>query len=720
MDEDNIKIDEETGEEIPQDDPIEIEEDYTELEGATVIIDDGSDLQVDTLYKTAVSEKEQFNNAKDTLKSKILGIIKSGEITANDAQELENLKDQFTESYNIMKGLGNGSEYYTSNTNENITTNYLTVEKMLEVLTRDSNFLYVDDDGQVMLNGEAMPKIKLVEAEIEKLFADYAEINTLVAGKASIEELEAVNAKIENIEVGDIDAVKADIENLKVNKANITDLNATNADIENLKSTKASITDLNAANGKITNLETNLADINTLVNGHLTSDNIQSLHLTVSNTTIDNALIKDAMIDTVSANKLTAGSINTNKVLITSEDGSMTLSGSLQQFKDSEGNVRIQIGKDTSGDFTFALYGADGQGQLINQNGITASAISDGLIVNSMVADDAAIAGSKLDINSVIRTINEDGSETLNSSKVKFSDTNQTLDVAFSNLKTTVDNINTSTGDISGLKEQVETNTTNIGIAQGQISTLIDNTTITKEDGTTTQLKDAYNATVDTVNSHTTKIGSLESNYNKVTGDLESVTSKQATLESDLSGFKTSVSETYTTKTEHSELQEYTDTSISNTENALNANITGAVNDAKKEVLESFNNDYVPNNTFTEYQKVVASSFEQTNSDMEMKFTTSSEGIKQVGDNLEAYKEAVSTNIRFSNDGIEIGKSDSPFDVSITNEKMSFNENGNEVAYISNQEMKITDAVVNTSLRIGKYKFVPRANGNLSFTWVDK
>lgn len=68
-------------------------------------------------------------------------------------------------------------------------------------------------------------------------------------------------------------------------------------------------------------------------------------------------------------------------------------------------------------------------------------------------------------------------------------------------------------GDLSSVIEQVSTNTTNIGIAQGQISTLIDNTTITKQDGTVTQLKDEYNKTKDTVNEHSVTIGKLETNY---------------------------------------------------------------------------------------------------------------------------------------------------------------------------------------------------------------
>ena len=336
--------------------------------------------------------------------------------------------------------------------------------------------------------------------KVNKLEEDMLQVDKLIADKANIKDLEAINATIKNLKAKD-----AEIENLVANKANIKDLDAINADIKSLKADKA----------RIDVLETKYADINTLVNGHLTSENIQSLHLTAANTTIENALIKDAMIDTISASKINTGIINTNNVSIQSDDGSMLLQGNLQQFKDKDGKVRIQIGKDATGNFTFVLYDATGKGQLINQNGIQSSdAIKDGLIVDSKVADNANINGSKLDISSVISNINNNTS-TIKASHIKFDDTGQTLDISFNQLKKTVDTIKDITidGDLSSVIEQVSTNTTNIGIAQGQISTLIDNTTITKQDGTVTQLKDEYNKTKDTVNEHSVTIGKLETNY---------------------------------------------------------------------------------------------------------------------------------------------------------------------------------------------------------------
>lgn len=346
----------------------------------------------------------------------------------------------------------------------------------------------------------------------EQLEAELAIIDEALIGKATIEQLHAIDAKIDNLGVNNLKADIASINQALIGKAEIVDLDAVRASIDLL--------------------ETDVANIETLVGGHLTMDNIQSLVLTSSKVTVDNAFIKDAMIDRVSASKLTAGTINTSLINIGSADGAMTINGSLQQFRDADGNVRIQIGKDATGDFTFALYGADGQGQLINQNGITASAISDGLIVNDMVADNANISGSKLDIDSVITEVNG-STTTIKSSKIYFDDKKQTLDVAFNKLNTTVNNTSST----------VSSHTTSINTMQGQIGTLISDTTITNEDGTTTSIKDAYSSMNQTVNGFSTKVGSLETTMNN---GFKSVNSKISSVEQTVDSLTSSMSSTTT------------------------------------------------------------------------------------------------------------------------------------------------------------------------------
>lgn len=118
------------------------------------------------------------------------------------------------------------------------------------------------------------------------------------------------------------------------------------------------------------------------------------------------------------------------------------------------------------------------------------------------------------------------------------------------------DIVNDYSVDIKKAEEKITTNTTSINAINGQIDTLIKDTTII-EDGTTVKLKDSYSNLKQTVSginatiaSHSTSISNLTNNLNAVSGKVTTVENKQATLEQNLSGFKTTVSNTYSTKTE--------------------------------------------------------------------------------------------------------------------------------------------------------------------------
>lgn len=76
--------------------------------------------------------------------------------------------------------------------------------------------------------------------------------------------------------------------------------------------------------------------------------------------------------------------------------------------------------------FHFSLFDKTGKGILIDATGVKPDAIADGLIVNKMVADNAGIAGSKLDIPSVVSAIN-DSSQSIKSSRIWFDEEKQTL-----------------------------------------------------------------------------------------------------------------------------------------------------------------------------------------------------------------------------------------------------------------------------------------------------
>lgn len=365
-------------------------------------------------------------------------------------------------------------------------------------------------------------------AIIENAYIARAEVNTLLADYASVAQLNAVNAQITNIS-GELSTYKTQIAGqLTAFDADITSLKAKDAELETALIGTAKVTDLEAIRTRTQQLETDVAGINTLVNGNLTSDNIQSMVITGDKFTMENGFIKSAMIDSLAADKITGLDINTTKLTVHSNDGKSIWTDNTIQIADAD-RVRVQIGEDASGDYNIYIW--DPSGNLMwNATGATSAGLNDGIIKDVAVAADANISGSKLDIESVIREVNG-ATTTIKGTRIKLDEQNQTLDAAFTSLKTYAEGVNSKT----------ESNTTAISVAQGQISTLISNTTIVK-DGQTVQLKDAFNSTVADVSSIKTTINEHTSLIDQQSGEIQAVTTKANTIESDLNGTKQTVS----------------------------------------------------------------------------------------------------------------------------------------------------------------------------------
>ena len=87
------------------------------------------------------------------------------------------------------------------------------------------------------------------------------------------------------------------------------------------------------------------------------------------------------------------------------------------------------------------------------------------------------------------------------------------------------------------------------------------------------------------------------------------------------------------------------------------------------------------------------------------------EGASEAADALLAQYQLF---FRMDASGVTIGKSNSDFDVRIDNTKLSFRENGQEIAYVSNSQLYITAAEVTQKLTIGNYSFTRLSDGSLA------
>lgn len=259
------------------------------------------------------------------------------------------------------------------------------------------------------------------------------DLENAIIGSATIVDLTTQYLQV----TGKLTAVEADIGTLNANVANIDQAVIGKLDADEADIRYAKITDLEAANAVINVLEAESANIKSLLAGNAGVGDLQNIHLTSANAVIDSALIRNAVMQSVTINDLLAGTISTNKFKIMSDDGAIQISGATQQWKDKNGTVRMQAGLDANGDFTFSLFNTEGTGILIDDEGVHPGAIADGLIVNDMVADDAAISGSKLDIESLFEEMNGSTS-VLKSSRIWFDEKNQNLSQVYSQMSSEI------------------------------------------------------------------------------------------------------------------------------------------------------------------------------------------------------------------------------------------------------------------------------------------
>lgn len=114
----------------------------------------------------------------------------------------------------------------------------------------------------------------------------------------------------------------------------------------------------------------------------------------------------------------------------------------------------------------------------------------------------------------------------------------------------------------------------------------------------------------------------------------------------------------------------------------------------------------------------VSTTIEQTTSSFEIQFNQFAADIEAVANGTDAEFEEIRRFIRFVEGKILLGEVGNELELVIANDRISFLQDGAEVAYFSNRKLYVTDAQILHSLQLGNFAFMPRANGNLSFKQI--
>ena len=538
--------------------------------GSMYVRIDGSDLLTPAITTADVNVGERVTVMIKNHSATITGNITSPSVNSTDVKDtmskVEDSSSKITELEILVADKVSTSKFDAQvGRIDTLYSDNVTIKQNLaanEATIKDLTAEHVTINQRLTANEASIENLETTKLDADVAVITYATIENLNATNADIYNLRSTYADFEVATTNRLTAIDATINNLDATYATITDLNTERARIDVLEAGS-----LSADSALIKQLQADIADIDTLIFGSASGDVIQTSFANAVIAQLGNAQIKSAMIESVSADKITAGDIITNNVRVMSDDGKLLISDETIQISDDT-RVRVQIGKDSSNDYSINIWDANGN-LMFSEGGITDKAIKEAIIRNDMVSDTANISAHKLDISSLFEVING-STNTIKSSRIYFDDSSQTLDVAF----------NTVITDLEDLESTVNSQGTQLSVIQGQISSKIwqqDIDTVVDDVNTLSTKYSALDQTVDTisatVSSHTTQI---ENKADK--SAVTTVQNKVTEVETNLSGFKTTVSDTYATKNELADTAEQ----VSTNKTAIEQNTTEISLRAKK------------------------------------------------------------------------------------------------------------------------------------------
>ena len=154
-----------------------------------------------------------------------------------------------------------------------------------------------------------------------------------------------------------------------------------------------------------------------------------------------------------------------------------------------------------------------------------------------------------------------------------------------------------------------------------------------------------------------------------------------------------------------------TTATVYNLEQNLEASITKSERDITATVAEKY---YLKDETDALVSSI-STQIEQTANSVEIQFETFRADVESVAANTDAEFEEIRKFIRFVDGKILLGEVGNELELQIANDRISFLQDGAEVAYFSNRKLYVTDTQILHSLQLGSFAWMPRANGNLSF-----
>lgn len=150
---------------------------------------------------------------------------------------------------------------------------------------------------------------------------------------------------------------------------------------------------------------------------------------------------------------------------------------------------------------------------------------------------------------------------------------------------------------------------------------------------------------------------------------------------------------------------------VYNLEQNVESSITKSAEDITAKVAESYSLKEETEALVSE----VSTQLSLTKDSFDIQFNQFSQDIAAAAAGTDAEFEEIRKYIRFVDGKILLGEVGNELELQIANDRISFLQDGAEVAYFSNRKLYVTDTQILHSLQLGNFAWMPRTNGNLSF-----
>ena len=430
----------------------------------------------------------------------------------------------------------------------------------LEADVADIGFLKADSATITALQADTAKVHDLTAAQLTAatgyvgdLQAGSVSAQDIVAGKATVGELVA-----DHVSVSDLDAATARIGDLEADHVSVSDFQAEQANIDNLQAATADIDTIRANSAKVQNLtaaqlEADHATIGTLDTTYMHANMSNSDVAWIQNGTIKDGAITNAMINSVSANKLTAGTIDASNITVTNLNADNITTGTINGQRIGEGSLSLDKLSEsvyTEAEVDNIVDGLNDRidGAIETHTGTTvptlnnapASSWNTTALRDEHVGDVYYVVNSQSQQNGYCYRFTKSGS-TYSWQLIKDSDVTAALSrlttaegkiTSIESFDSTVSSLMTDTDDeLTSIKSRASSLETRMTDAEDDISDKVDTST--------------FNTLSQTVDTNTASITSLSSTVSqKADGStVTALTNRVSTVEQDVDGIETSIGE---------------------------------------------------------------------------------------------------------------------------------------------------------------------------------